>query len=126
MWGYASLLFSGAGKLSLGHLKYSMLPVRLDLVDDEVLVFDEPHYLGPDNMVLVATDLLDPGRYLLDLGLSGSTLPALFERGAEPIFAAIFSAESGNSEAVAKSRPALVLRGPHPPPSGLPGSPPLL
>ena len=80
-----------------------MLPIRLDLADDEVQVFDEPHRLGPDNMVLVATDLLDPGRYLIDLGLSGSTLPVLFERRAEPIFAAVFPAAGGNSGAAAQT-----------------------
>ena len=101
--GYVSLLYSGVGELSLGRLEFSMLPVRLDLGDDEVQDFDEPHRLGPDNMVLVATDLLDPGRYLIDLGFSGSTLPVVFERRAEPVFAAIFSAAGGNSEAAAQT-----------------------
>ena len=99
-FGHASLLFSGAGELSLGPLKFSMLPVRLALAADEVQVFDEQHRLGSDDMVLAATDPLDQGRYLLDLRLSGSTLPALFERRAEPIFAAIFPAASGGFEAV--------------------------
>ena len=102
-FGYASLLFSGAGELSLGPMEFSMLPIRLDLADDEVQVFDEPHRLGPDNMVLVATDLLDPGRYLIDLGLSGSTLPVLFERRAEPVFAAVFPSAGGNYEAAAQT-----------------------
>ena len=102
-FGYASLLFSGAGELSLGPLEFSMLPVRLDLVEDEVQVFDEQHRLGSDHMVLVATDSLVPGRYLLDLGLSGSTLPALFERRAEPVFAAIFTAAGESSKAVGET-----------------------
>ena len=54
-------------------------------------------------MVLVATDPLDPGRSLVDLGLSGSTLPLLFERRAEPVFAAVFPAASRNPREVAQT-----------------------
>ena len=45
-FGRASLLFSGAGELSLGPLNFSILPVRPDLADDEVRVFDEQHQPG--------------------------------------------------------------------------------
>ena len=102
-FGHASLLFSGTGELSLGPLKFSMLPVHLDLADDEVRIFGEPHRLGSDDVVLVATDLLDQGRYLIGLELSGSTLPVLFERRAEPIFAAAFAAAKWNSEAAERT-----------------------
>lgn len=102
-FGRASLLFSGAGELSLAPLQFSMLPVRLDLDEEDFQVFEEQHLLGSGDMVVVATDSIDPGRYLIDLGLSGSTLPLLFERRAEPIFAAIFPAASGNSDEVAQT-----------------------
>ena len=100
-FGYASLLFSGSGELSLGPLEFSVRPVRLDLADESVYTIDsQRRMLSAEEGVLVATDPLHPGRYLLDLRFSGSTLPVLFERRAEPIFAAIFPTGSGGFEAV--------------------------
>ena len=102
-FGYASLLFSGAGELSLGFPEFGMSPVRLHLADEGMYTIDaQRRRLSVEEGVLVTTQLLGPGNYLLDLGLNGSTLPALFERRAEPVFAAVFTA-GVDSAAVAQT-----------------------